>query len=78
MASAHMQTHSSLTCPVCGHAELLEMPTASCQFFHECSACHAVLRPLPGDCCVFCSFGSVKCPPVQDRESCCHPAAEKT
>ncbi|WP_349666169.1 GDCCVxC domain-containing (seleno)protein, partial [Sinorhizobium sp. 6-117] len=24
-----------------------------------------LLRPRPGDCCVFCSFGSVKCPPVQ-------------
>jgi hypothetical protein len=24
-----------------------------------------VLRPKPGDCCVFCSYGSVKCPPQQ-------------
>ncbi|MDY0329290.1 MAG: GDCCVxC domain-containing (seleno)protein [Thiomonas sp.] len=28
-------------------------------------ACGAELRPLPGDCCVFCSYGSVPCPPVQ-------------
>ena len=39
------------------------MPTDACLYFHECVACHAVLRPKPGDCCVFCSFGSVKCPP---------------
>jgi len=25
-----------------------------------------VLRPLPGDCCVYCSFGDVPCPPIQE------------
>ncbi|MGF1619805.1 MAG: GDCCVxC domain-containing (seleno)protein [Rhodomicrobiaceae bacterium] len=25
----------------------------------------STLRPIGGDCCVFCSCGSVKCPPVQ-------------
>ncbi|CAN7687371.1 GDCCVxC domain-containing (seleno)protein [Pararhizobium sp. LjRoot238] len=29
------------------------------------------MRPEPGDCCVFCSFGSVKCPPVQQQCGCC-------
>jgi hypothetical protein len=43
------------------------MPTDACQFFYECEGCHAVLRPLPGDCCVFCSYGTVKCPPMQMR-----------
>ena len=32
---------------------------------HECASCHEVLRPKPGDCCVFCSYGSVKCPAAQ-------------
>ena len=41
------------------------MPTDACLFFHECAGCHALLRPKPGDCCVFCSYGSVPCPPVQ-------------
>lgn len=41
------------------------MPEDACVFFHECSACHKVVRPKPGHCCVFCSFGSVVCPPVQ-------------
>ncbi|MGH7122228.1 MAG: GDCCVxC domain-containing (seleno)protein [Acetobacteraceae bacterium] len=27
--------------------------------------CGAVLRARKRDCCVFCSFGSVPCPPVQ-------------
>jgi hypothetical protein len=61
---------SELTCPCCGHAKRLLMPTGACQFFYECENCHAVLRPNPGDCCVFCSFGSVKCPPQQAHASC--------
>jgi hypothetical protein len=24
-----------------------------------------LLRPKPGDCCVFCSYGDMKCPPMQ-------------
>jgi len=47
------------------------MPTNACQFFYECGNCKALLRPKPGDCCVFCSFGSVKCPPVQAQQGCC-------
>jgi hypothetical protein len=38
------------------------MPTDACLFFYHCTACGALLRPKPGDCCVFCSHGSVKCP----------------
>jgi len=67
-----MELFSVLTCPTCGHAERLEMPTDACQFFHECGGCHAVLRPKSGDCCVFCSYGSVPCPPMQaDKADCC-------
>lgn len=64
---APVLTRALLTCPQCGHAEELDMPTQACLFFHECSACHTLLRPQPGDCCVFCSYGSVKCPPMQQR-----------
>jgi tripartite-type tricarboxylate transporter receptor subunit TctC len=41
------------------------MPLDACQYFYECRGCKVLLRPEAGDCCVFCSFGSVKCPPVQ-------------
>jgi hypothetical protein len=44
------------------------MPTDACQFFYECSNCKTLLRPKPGDCCVFCSYGSVKCPPLAWHE----------
>lgn len=62
---------SLLTCPMCGHAETETMPTDACQFFYECVACKALLRPKTGDCCVFCSYGSVKCPPMQEQRGCC-------
>ncbi|WP_045227247.1 GDCCVxC domain-containing (seleno)protein [Methyloterricola oryzae] len=62
---------SVLTCPHCGHARREIMPTDACQFYYECTACKTLLKPLPGDCCVFCSFGSVKCPPVQQAAGCC-------
>ena len=47
------------------------MPTDACQYFYECSGCHELLKPRRGDCCVFCSYGTVKCPPVQEEGRCC-------
>lgn len=63
---------STLTCPQCGHVKEETMPSDSCQWFYECENCRTVLRPKPGDCCVFCSYGTEKCPPVQvSGRSCC-------
>ena len=56
---------STITCPACGHARLEAMPQDACRFFYECTGCGTLLRPKQGHCCVFCSFGSVPCPPVQ-------------
>lgn len=56
---------SLLTCPHCSHSELLTMPTDACLWYHQCNGCGQLLKPLKGDCCVFCSFGSVPCPPIQ-------------
>jgi len=62
---------STITCPQCSHVEIEIMPTDACQFFYECTSCHVVLRPMTGDCCVYCSYGTVKCPPIQENKSCC-------
>ena len=63
---------STLTCPACGHVKKETMPTDACQWFYECEQCHTVLKPKPGDCCVFCSYGTVPCAPIQERgESTC-------
>ncbi len=69
-----VQLESVLTCPECGHSSTETMSIDACQWFYECQQCHVVLKPQPGDCCVFCSYGTVPCPPVQSQGSngCCH------
>ncbi len=58
---------SMILCPRCGHRKSEMMPTDACRIVYECKGCGALLRSEPGDCCVFCSFGSVLCPPVQQE-----------
>jgi hypothetical protein len=65
-ATHAIQLQSTLTCPVCGERSTETMPWDACQFFYECAGCGTMLRPKPGDCCVFCSYGDVPCPPIQD------------
>ncbi|WP_094034162.1 GDCCVxC domain-containing (seleno)protein [Antarctobacter heliothermus] len=62
---------SVLTCPACNARSEEQMPTDACQFFWECPSCKTVVRPKPGDCCVYCSYGTVPCPPIQDGKGCC-------
>ena len=62
---------STITCPRCGAERVETMPTDACQFFYDCTGCGAVLRPKPGDCCVFCSYGTVPCPPIQANRGAC-------
>ncbi|MGH8397426.1 MAG: GDCCVxC domain-containing (seleno)protein [Gammaproteobacteria bacterium] len=62
----------TLTCPQCGAQCSEDMPTNACVRFCECAQCHTLLKPLPGDCCVFCSYGSIPCPPQQQVGACCH------
>ncbi|MGA7179972.1 MAG: GDCCVxC domain-containing (seleno)protein [Thiobacillaceae bacterium] len=65
---------SHLTCPQCGRGTECTMPEDRCEYFWECPACGALLKAKPGDCCVFCSYGDVPCPPIQSqgirRKSC--------
>ncbi|TFH46350.1 MAG: hypothetical protein E4G94_02620 [ANME-2 cluster archaeon] len=63
-----IQLTSTITCPNCGFGNEEEMPQDSCKVVYECPNCKAVLTPKTGDCCVYCSYGSVKCPPMQEEE----------
>ncbi len=63
-----MQLKSTIRCPECGYEKEETMPTDACQFFYECTRCGTLLKPKKGDCCVFCSYGSVKCPPKQNEK----------
>ena len=69
---------AALTCPVCNHVTRETMPLDRCVIVYECEACKTMLRPKAGDCCVFCSYGSVPCPPIQAAQAgegaaCCAP-----
>ena len=66
---------SDLTCPQCSFVATEFMPTDACLYFYECTNCHVLLRPKAGDCCVFCSYGSVKCPIIQARGCCADTTA---
>ncbi|MGE4569746.1 MAG: GDCCVxC domain-containing (seleno)protein [Gammaproteobacteria bacterium] len=66
-----VEIKSVISCPECGFSIEEEMPTNACQFFYECKSCKTLLKPLSGDCCVYCSYGSVPCPPTQEDKSCC-------
>jgi len=72
-----MTPDSTITCPECGHKARETMPTDACQFFYDCKGCGVMLKPAAGDCCVFCTYGDVPCPPIQtarekgERATCC-------
>ncbi len=71
---------SVLTCPRCGARFPETMPTDMCVVRWRCPDCAAELRPLPGHCCVYCSYGSVPCPPVQEATAgghCCSGEADR-
>jgi transcription elongation factor Elf1 len=69
-ASQSPRLESTLTCPKCSHQVTEIMPTDACLYFYDCKACGERLKPKPGDCCVFCSYGSVPCPPKQLGHCC--------
>jgi hypothetical protein len=58
---------SVVTCPHCGHSAEETMPADACQYLYNCGQCGVLLKPRPGDCCIFCSYGSVPCPPIQEE-----------
>ncbi|CAN5872650.1 hypothetical protein BH23GEM9_BH23GEM9_07350 [soil metagenome] len=41
------------------------MPLDACVYFWTCPGCETRHSPKQGDCCVFCSYGTLACPPVQ-------------
>jgi hypothetical protein len=71
-----MILESVITCPHCGTAKAEIMPTDACRYLYDCTGCGARLWAKAGDCCVFCSYGTVPCPPIQaarvgETASCC-------
>jgi hypothetical protein len=65
-----VELDSTITCPTCRHKKVEIMPTNSCVYFYVCEKCKTQLKPLKGDCCVYCSYGTIKCPPIQVGTCC--------
>ncbi|WP_447970702.1 GDCCVxC domain-containing (seleno)protein [Nitrospira sp. M1] len=59
---------SILTCPHCATQKTESMTPDACQIYYTCTGCHAMLKTNQGDCCVFCSFGSIPCPSIQNAQ----------
>jgi hypothetical protein len=51
-----------ITCALCGTQSRESMPQNACQHFYPCAGFGEALRPLDGDCCVFCAYDVVACP----------------
>ena len=60
-----MELQSVITCPACNYKALETMPTEGCQYIYDCKRCGHRMKPVRGECCVYCSYGSAKCPSMQ-------------
>jgi hypothetical protein len=58
--------NANIKCPQCEFTKNETMPLNQCIVFYICENCSVTLRPLKEDCCVFCSYSEVKCPPQSD------------
>ena len=65
-----IELRSTITCPNCGHRKEETMPIDAYQYNYKCESCHRKIKPKEGDCCVFCSYGTVKCPAIQKGTNC--------
>ena len=63
--TAKPSEESEITCPKCGHKKMEQLPTEVCLVSYTCENCKEVMHPKDGDCCVFCTYGSHKCPSKQ-------------
>ena len=66
--TAAIKMQSTLTCPKCQHQSTEVMQENACKVFHKCNSCSEMVKPKEKECCVFCSYGSIKCPSKQKIE----------
>ena len=55
-----------MKCPNCRTTETVTMDPKIPGDFFTCKECEKTHEPRLGDCCVYCSYGSVNCPAVQE------------
>ena len=62
-----LKLQSIIKCPKCGKEKTEIMPVDTCLIRYKCTHCGETLLPKKGDCCVFCSYGSERCPSKQPK-----------
>ena len=60
-----IQLETTLKCPHCGVEQRATMPMSGKKMAQDCRYCYKPMAAKEGSHCVFCSYGSVKCPEVQ-------------
>lgn len=65
MKHAEAVLWSRIARPNCDLIAVEVMLPGASQFPHECRGRGVLLWPLPGECCVFYSYGTVQCTSVQ-------------
>lgn len=65
-SSSKSSTESEITCPNCSYKKIETMPTEVCLIKYTCDSCTTISYSKDGDCCVFCSYGTHKCPSKQE------------
>ena len=60
--------HCVLTCPVCKNRTQEFMVSESLKLVFQCPACLTWLSPKKNDHCIYDSYGSVNCPPIQIKK----------
>lgn len=67
VSKSAVSAQSEITCPKCNYKKLELLPTEFCLLKYTCGSCKTTLHPKKGDCCVFCSYGTHKCPSMQEE-----------
>lgn len=67
-SSTEVSATSDITCPHCGFTKTEPLPTEYCKIKYTCTSCGQELTPKDGDCCVFCTHGTHKCPSMQEED----------
>jgi hypothetical protein len=57
-----------LSCPYCGKQQRVFMSLSGVKSSLYCFFCEQKIFSKDGVCCVFCSYGSAKCPVAQEKE----------
>ena len=55
-----------MTCPSCHAKEKQTMWPHFIESVFVCNKCNKPHLQIPDRCCIYCSYGSIECPPIQE------------